>query len=54
MIRATPLVQLAKKPKYIIFTVIMANINKVLVLKKYTNLTIKVLLKYYKHLIVFL
>ena len=31
----------------------MANINKVLVLKKYTNPTIKVPLEYYKHLIAF-
>jgi hypothetical protein len=32
----------------------MANINKALALKKYTNSAIKVLLKYYKHLIIFL
>ena len=32
----------------------MANINKALVLKKYINFAIKVLLEYYKHLIVFL
>jgi hypothetical protein len=54
MIKATPLVQLAKKPKYIIFAIIIADINKALVLKKYTNLAVKVLLEYYKHLIVFL
>ena len=36
-----------------IFAVIMANINKALVLKKYINSAIKVLLKYYKHLIAF-
>ena len=36
-----------------IFAVIIANINKALVLKKYTNLAIKVLLEYYKHLITF-
>jgi hypothetical protein len=54
MIKAIPLVWLAKKPKYIIFAVIMANINKALVLKKHTNPAIKVLLKHYKHLIIFL
>ena len=32
----------------------MANINKALVLKKYTNLAAKVLLEYYKYLIIFL
>ena len=32
----------------------MADINKALVLKKHTNSAIKVLLKYYKYLIVFL
>ena len=32
----------------------MADINKALVLKKYTNPAVKVPLKYYKHLIVFL
>jgi hypothetical protein len=31
----------------------MADINKALVLKKYTNPAIKVPLKYYKHLIAF-
>ena len=31
----------------------MANINKALVLKKHTDLAIKVLLKYYKYLIIF-
>ena len=31
----------------------MANINKALVLKKYTNPAIKVLLEYYKYLIIF-
>ena len=35
------------------FAVTIANIKKALVLKKYTNPTAKVLLKYYKHLIVF-
>jgi hypothetical protein len=54
MIGATPLVWLAKKPKYIIFAVTMANIDKALVLKKHTDPTIKVLLKHYKHLIAFL
>ena len=54
MIRATLLVQLAKKPKYMIFAVTMADINKALVLKKHTNFAAKVLLEYYKHLIAFL
>ena len=31
----------------------MANIKKALVLKKYTNLAIKVLVYYYKHLDIF-
>ena len=36
-----------------IFTITMANIDKALVLKKYTNPATKVLLKYYKYLIIF-
>ena len=32
----------------------MANINKALALKKHTNSAAKVLLEYYKHLIIFL
>jgi hypothetical protein len=48
------LVWLAKKPKYIIFTVIIANIKKALILKKYTDLAIKVLIKYRKYLKLFL
>ena len=47
------LIQLTRKPKYIIFTVTIANIKKALILKKYTNPAVKVLLEYYKHLIVF-
>ena len=31
----------------------MANINKALVLKKYTNFAVKVPLEYHKHLIIF-
>ena len=31
----------------------MADIDKALVLKRYTNFAVKVLLEYYKHLIVF-
>jgi hypothetical protein len=54
MIRATPLARLAKKPKYTIFTITIANIKKALVLKKYTNPTIKVLIEYYNLLDVFL
>ena len=37
-----------------IFAVIIANIKKALVLKKYTNPAIKVLVYYYKHLNIFL
>jgi hypothetical protein len=54
MIGATLLIQLAKKPKYIIFTIIIANINKALVLKRHTNFVTKVLLEHHKHLITFL
>jgi len=45
---------LAKKPKHIIFAIIMANIKKALVLKKYVNPAIKVLVNYYKYLNIFL
>ena len=48
------MVQLAKKPKYIIFTVIIADIKKTLILKKYTDPVIKVLVYYYKNLDIFL
>jgi len=54
MIGATLLAQLARKPKYIIFAVIIANIEKALVLKKHTNPAIKVPVCHYKHLEVFL
>ena len=54
IIRATLLTQLAKKPKYIIFAVIIANIKKALALKKHTNPAIKVLVEYYKYLDIFL
>ena len=54
IIRATPLVRLAKKYKYTIFAVLMADIKKALVLKKYTNPTTKVLVEHYKYLEVFL
>ena len=37
-----------------IFAVTIADINKALVLKKYTNPAAKVLLEYYKYLIIFL
>ena len=53
-IKATLLIRLARKLKYIIFVIIIANIKKALALKKYTNFTTKVLLEYYKHLIAFL
>jgi hypothetical protein len=39
---------------YIIFTIIIADIKKALVLKKYTNPAIKVLVYYYKYLDIFL
>jgi hypothetical protein len=54
IIRATLLARLAKKPEYTIFTITMADIKKALVLKKYTNPTIKVLIEYYNLLDVFL
>ena len=53
MIKATLLIWLTKKPKYTIFAVIIANIKKALVLKKYTNPAIKVPVYYYKHLDIF-
>ena len=37
-----------------IFVIIISNINKALVSKKHTNFIIKVPLKYYKYLVVFL
>ena len=37
-----------------IFAIIIADIEKALVLKKYTNFTMKVLVCYYKHLDIFL
>ena len=54
IIGATLLAQLARKPKYTIFAIIMADIKKALALKKYTNPAIKVLVEYYKYLDVFL
>jgi hypothetical protein len=54
MIRATLLVRLAIKPEYTIFAVIVADIKKALVLKKYTDPAIKVLVEYYKYLDIFL
>ena len=54
IIRATLLARLARKPKYIIFAVIIADIKKALALKKYTNPAIKVLVEYYNYLDVFL
>ena len=47
------LIWLIKKPEYIIFAITIANIKKALVLKKYTNPVIKVLVYYYKNLDVF-
>ena len=54
MIGATPLARLAKKPEYTIFAITIADIKKALVLKKYTDPTIKVPIDYYKYLEVFL
>jgi hypothetical protein len=54
IIRATPLVRLAKKPEYIIFTITIADIKKALALKKHTDPAIKVLIEYYNLLDVFL
>jgi hypothetical protein len=47
-------VRLAKKPKYTIFTITIADIKKALVLKKYTNPATKVLEEYYNLLDIFL
>ena len=47
------LIQLARKPEYTIFAVIIANIKKALVLKKHTNPATKVPVDYYKYLEVF-
>ena len=54
IIRATLLAWLARKPEYTIFTVIIADIKKALILKRYTNPAIKVLVEYYKYLDIFL
>ena len=54
IIGATPLAQLARKPKYIIFAITIADIKKALALKKHTNPAIKVLVEYYNRLDVFL
>ena len=50
MIRATPLIRLAKKPKYTIFAITIADIEKAWVLKRRTNPATKVPVKHYKHL----
>ena len=54
MIGAILLIQLAKKPKYMIFAIIITNIKKALTLKKHTDFAIKVLVYYYKYLDIFL
>ena len=54
IIGATLLARLAKKYGYTIFAIIIADIKKALVLKKYTNPVMKVLVYYYKHLDTFL
>ena len=54
IIKTTPLARLAKKPKYTIFAVTIADIKKALALKKYTNPAMKVPVEYYKYLDVLL
>ena len=54
MIGATPLAWLAKKHKYPIFAVTMADIKKALATKKHINPTTKVPVCYHKDLVVFL
>ena len=54
MIKATPLIRLTRKPKYIIFTITIADIKKALALKRRTDPAIKVLVEYYKYLDAFL
>ena len=53
MIRVTPLTRLTRKPKYTIFAVIIADIKKALVPKKYTNPAAKVPVDYHKYLDIF-
>ena len=52
-IRAAPFIRIAKKPDYEIFAMSIANINKALAPKVYTNLAIKVPKEYYNLLKVF-
>ena len=52
-ILAAPLAQLAKKPKYTIFAVTMADIEKALAPKKHTDPAIKVPVCHHKHLDIF-
>ena len=54
MIKVIPLARLIKKLKYTIFAIIIANIKKALALKRHINPVIKVLIKYYKNLDIFL
>ena len=54
IIRAALLAQLARKPEYSIFAVIMADIKKALALKKHTNPAIKVPVEYHNYLDIFL
>jgi len=54
MIRATPLTRLAKKPKYMIFAVTIADIKKALILKKHINPATKIPIDYHKDLDIFL
>ena len=54
IIGATLLARLARKPEYIIFAVIIANIKKALALKRHIDPAIKVLIEYYKYLDIFL
>jgi len=54
MIGVTPLARLARKFKYTIYAITIANIKKALALKKHTNPAIKVPVCHYKNLDIFL
>jgi hypothetical protein len=52
-IGSAPFITLAQRPNYEIFAVLIANINKALSTKTYTNLKTKVPLDYYNLIYVF-
>jgi len=54
MIGATLLAHLARKPKYTIFIITMADIKKALALKKHIDPAIKIPVDYHKDLDIFL